>query len=159
MGTYSIGIVGESFANDDGSSRQAELARCKVGEPVTLAREPGNPHDPNCVRVLSARGVQIGNISRDHPWICERLDGRRFVAATVEFVGRSESGKLGMVITVRTDGTAAASGPGVTPARTAAKLDAAGQSLTGAGCAILKGCFGLSVLVALAVIVLAAIRG
>ena len=102
MGSYPIGIVGESFDNDDGSSRQAEIRRCVAGEAVELERDPGNKYDSNCVKVLSSRGVQIGNISRDDGWICERLDKGGFVDARILSVGRSKQDKSGVVLCVRT---------------------------------------------------------
>lgn len=102
MGAYPIGIVGESFENEDGSSRQAEIKRCSPGEPVTLERDPQNKYDPNCVRVISVRGIQIGNISREDDWICERLDRGGFVDARVLRVGKGAKGKFGVVICVRT---------------------------------------------------------
>jgi len=101
MGAYPIGIVGESFENDDGSSRQDEIARCKIGEPVKLERDPKNKYDKSCVKVLSARGVQIGNISRDDGWICERMDKGGFVDARVLSVGKGKRGQ-GVIICVRT---------------------------------------------------------
>lgn len=61
-----IGIVGENFANSDGTSRQAEIERCSVGEKVKLRHDPNNKHDPNYVQVISARGIQIGNLSKEH---------------------------------------------------------------------------------------------
>jgi hypothetical protein len=103
MGSYPIGIVGESFDNDDGSSRQAEIRRCSAGEPVTLQRDPQNRYDRNCVNVVSARGVQIGNISRDDSWIAERLDGGGFVDARILSVRDGSHGKLGVVLCVRTN--------------------------------------------------------
>jgi hypothetical protein len=104
MGEYSISVVGESFRNSDGKSRQAEIKWCRVGEPVELVREPDNPHDANCVKVVSARGVQIGNIGRDNGWICERLDRGAPVSATIDFIEPADNGKLGVVLLVHTDG-------------------------------------------------------
>jgi hypothetical protein len=102
MGTYPIGIVGESFENDDGSSRQSEIKRGNAGEPVTLERDPENKYDSNCVKVVSVRGVQIGNISRDDGWICERIDRGGVVEARILRVGKGAKGKLGVVICLRT---------------------------------------------------------
>ena len=102
MGAYPIGIVGESFDNEDGGSRQSEIARCEIGEQVQLERDPANKYDKNCVRVLSARGVQIGNISRDDGWICERMDKGGFVDARVLSIGKGKRG-MGVVLCLRTD--------------------------------------------------------
>jgi hypothetical protein len=103
MSAYPIGIVGESFENDDGTSRQAEIKRSSAGEPVSLEREPQNRYDPNCVKVVSARGRQIGNISRDDSWICERLDADGFVDARILGIRKNSNGMLGVVLCVRTD--------------------------------------------------------
>jgi hypothetical protein len=102
MSSYPIGIVGESFDNDDGTSRQREIARCSVGEPISLERDPLNKYDSNCIKVVSARGIQIGNIGRDDSWICERLDRGAFIDARIMSVAQGAGGKLGAVICVRT---------------------------------------------------------
>ena len=59
----SIHITGCSYPNPDDTSRQDILAACKEGDPVTLEREPTNPHDPNAVKVVTALG-QIGYCPR-----------------------------------------------------------------------------------------------
>lgn len=67
--------VGERFANPDGSSRQDELGRCFAGEPIQLRREPLNPRDPFAVALFSARGGQIGYLSREHAeWLAPLID-------------------------------------------------------------------------------------
>ena len=101
MTSYPVGVVGESFTNEDGTSRQEEIARCRLGEPVTLERDPQNKHDANCVKVVSSRGVQIGNISRDDSWICERLDRGAFLDARIMRIGQVSKGKSGVVLCVR----------------------------------------------------------
>ena len=54
-------IAGVTRKNDDGSSRQKLLKKCKVGQPLKLAREPANPADENAVMVLTMDGKQEGN--------------------------------------------------------------------------------------------------
>ena len=54
----------EGQVNPDGTSRQDELLRCDPGETVELLREPENNIDPNCINVISRRGVQIGTLGR-----------------------------------------------------------------------------------------------
>lgn len=107
MGTYRAAVTGESFRNEDGSDRQQEIARCRIGEPVALERDPANPHDGNCIKVISARGVQIGNVARDAAeWMAERLDKGRPLAAVIDGIGRSDSRMLGVVLGVSTDSPA-----------------------------------------------------
>jgi hypothetical protein len=97
---YPIGIAGESFRNDDGTERQAEIALCKPGEPVDLVRDPENRFDSNCVMVISARGVQIGNISRDDCWIAERMDRGDDVRAEILSIHEARPGRFGVVLDV-----------------------------------------------------------
>jgi hypothetical protein len=58
-------VVGDSHVNDDGSSRQEIITRCKPGDALTLKSEPHNQYDPNAVAVLTRNGEQIGYLSRD----------------------------------------------------------------------------------------------
>jgi hypothetical protein len=59
-------VVGESFPNDDGSSRQEIIQRCLEGEWLLLVPEPNNPFDPNAIAVRRASNrEQIGYLKRD----------------------------------------------------------------------------------------------
>ena len=58
-------VVGDSHVNDDGTSRQEIIARCKAGDPLRLKSEPSNRFDPHAVAVLTRNGEQIGYLSRD----------------------------------------------------------------------------------------------
>jgi hypothetical protein len=58
-------VAGESYRNADGSSRQAIIPRCRVGEFLHLEHEPDNPHDINAIRVLRQTGEQIGYLERE----------------------------------------------------------------------------------------------
>lgn len=100
MKEYPIGLAGESFRNDDGSDRQAEIRRCSVGDHVGLVREPYNPYDSNCVAVYSARGVQIGCIPRSAAWIAERIDKGYPITGEILSIGSGGKGLLGVVLTV-----------------------------------------------------------
>lgn len=103
MGSYTIHVVGESFNNEDGSRRQEELARCRVGEAVALEWDPHNPYDSNCVKVVSARGVQVGNIGRENAdWIAARIEQGGWIEGVINSIGHGETGLLGCVLTVRT---------------------------------------------------------
>lgn len=104
---FSLPIVGERHDNEDGTSRQQELARCQPGEAVSLVREPGNPHDPMAVAIITARGVRVGYLRRDRAvWIGSKIDRGYDVRAIVERVkGSSLPGSLlGLVIRVNMDG-------------------------------------------------------
>lgn len=59
-------VVGESFRNDDGTSRQDIIRRCAVGEPVLLVPEPLNRYDRNAIAVRrAATGEQLGYLRRE----------------------------------------------------------------------------------------------
>lgn len=63
-------VVGESFNNTDGTSRQAHIRKSvRTGMPAELMLEPDNPHDPTAVAVFVA-GSQIGYLKRD---VAQRL--------------------------------------------------------------------------------------
>jgi hypothetical protein len=53
-------VVGVTFEN-----RQAVVARLRVGDLVTLRREPRNPFDGSAIRVDNAHGEQIGYLRRE----------------------------------------------------------------------------------------------
>lgn len=59
-----VGVRGERFANDDGSSRQDIIRTLKVGAPVRLVADPLNPHDRWAVKVVTPAG-QIGFLPSD----------------------------------------------------------------------------------------------
>lgn len=103
MALYPVGLAGESFANADGSSRQAEIARCIVGERVSLVREPDNPYDPNAILACSARGIGLGYVSRDKAmWMAEILDRDAHLQAVIFRAGHDDRGNWGVVLSVST---------------------------------------------------------
>lgn len=60
-----IGVRGESFANDDGSSRQDIIRTLRVATPMQLVADPLNPADRHAVKVLTPHGQQIGFLPSD----------------------------------------------------------------------------------------------
>jgi hypothetical protein len=71
---FSLAVVGINHPNADKSSRRFELALCVPGEPARLVLEPKNKHDPAAVAVYSARGQQIGYLSRERClWVGSRI--------------------------------------------------------------------------------------
>jgi hypothetical protein len=57
-----VSVVGVSYNNDDGSSRQSIISRCKPGEALLLTREPSNKHDPWAIKVARLNRQQIGYV-------------------------------------------------------------------------------------------------
>lgn len=104
---FSLPVIGERHDNEDGTSRQAELALCSPGEEVLLVREPENPHDRMAVAVVSCRGVKVGYLKRDRAvWIGSKIDRGYDVRAIVERVKGSHlpDATLGLVMRVNMDG-------------------------------------------------------
>jgi hypothetical protein len=56
-------VVGVSYLNADGSSRQAIIRRCQLGDAIRLLREPDNPEDPFAVQVVHPIHGQVGYLS------------------------------------------------------------------------------------------------
>lgn len=76
-----VGVSGANLLNEDGTSRQAEIRRCLPGDKVQL--QPGSDSDSSpCVRVMSPRGRQIGEIvGADAQTISQQLEvGNSFYA-------------------------------------------------------------------------------
>jgi hypothetical protein len=63
--TFTIEVKGESYRNDDGTSRQDIIRRCQVEEPINLIYEP-HPKDKNAVKVCRLNGEQLGYIPKRH---------------------------------------------------------------------------------------------
>ena len=105
-GDFSLRLVGEGFDNEDGSSRQEEIARCQEGEAVDLVREPDNPHDPSAVAVFSDRGVRIGYLGADRcGWIGSKIDRGYDVRAAIGRIMRAgQAGYLGVLLRVNLQG-------------------------------------------------------
>ena len=82
---FSLPACGEMHDNEDGSSRQEELALCQPGEMLQLIREPENEHDNMAVAVMSARGVRVGYLARERArWIGSKMDRGYDVRAIVQ---------------------------------------------------------------------------
>lgn len=59
-------VVGVSFPNEDGTSRQDNIKEMTENEinNLTIQREPNNPYDTNAIMVLNL-GKQIGYIGKN----------------------------------------------------------------------------------------------
>ncbi|HVJ03825.1 MAG TPA: HIRAN domain-containing protein [Sphingomonas sp.] len=104
---FSLPACGEWFENEDGTSRQEELARCAPGDWLQLVREPENPHDPMAVAIVTTRGVRVGYLRRDRAvWIGSKIDRGYDVRAIVERVKgvHLPGATLGLVMRLNMDG-------------------------------------------------------
>lgn len=98
----SLAVVGVDFPNKrrKDPARRFEIALCAPGDPVFLEPEPENPADPNAVRVVSERGVQLGYVRAERaPLIGGRIRGGVEIAAIFQ-----EQTRWGAVIRVAFDG-------------------------------------------------------
>lgn len=57
-------IVGVTFGNDDGSSRQKIIAGCKIGQGVVF-RPMNDPQHPESIGVFTENGQQLGHLAAD----------------------------------------------------------------------------------------------
>jgi hypothetical protein len=97
-------IAGESFRNNDGTSRQAIIRRCHVGEVLRLEPEPSNPHDANAMRVLRMPGEQIGYLERSLALRVAGEGGDHYAAiATIRRPRLSRHYGVGIMIIVATE--------------------------------------------------------
>lgn len=104
---FSLPAVGCSYDNEDGSSRQLELAECRPGDTLDLVREPLNPHDPLAVAIVTVSGTKVGYLARDRAcWIAPKIDRGMPLNAIVERVkGIHLTGAtLGLVVRLNLEG-------------------------------------------------------
>ena len=104
---FSLAAVGCWYDNDDGSSRQLELAECLPGDRIELVRQPDNPHDHLAVAIFTASGTCVGYLSRDRAaWMASKIDRGMPINAIVERVKgiHLEGATLGLVLRVNMDG-------------------------------------------------------
>lgn len=89
--SFVLAVHGESYVNDDGSSRQAILRRCKSGEAISLIPQPDNPFDNLAVRVCRQNGEQIGFLPAGHG-LTKRIE-QGVVGAVLERITGGVRGK------------------------------------------------------------------
>jgi HIRAN domain len=61
---FSTMLKGVTHENSDGGSRQEIIARCSVGEELSLVPEPDNPFDAGAVKVSRLNGEVIGYLPK-----------------------------------------------------------------------------------------------
>jgi len=108
--TYFVSVAGVSYDNDDGSSRQTIISRCKPGEALMLNREPNNRFDSGAIRVTRRNGQQIGYVpahiahNGDSGGLAHEIDaGVTFRCRIAEINGGGAGLVLGVIIEI-TDG-------------------------------------------------------
>lgn len=98
---HDLRVVGESFANDNGSSRQEIIGRTSPGDAAYLVPEPDNPHDADAVRVFvpgrSGMAEQIGYLPRGYEDVVEEVRAGR-VAAWFKSKRQADNGLWGATL-------------------------------------------------------------
>ncbi len=80
-------VVGVTFPNTDGTSRQDAIMLTRLSYIVSLKREPNNEYDPNAIAVL-VEGCQVGFLSgEDAQNIAVLMDSGVQFDAVVEQIG------------------------------------------------------------------------
>jgi HIRAN domain len=80
-------VVGVTFFNKDGSSRQEIISKISLSSFVELKREPNNEYDPNAIAVF-VDGFQVGFLSgEDAQNIAIMMDSGIQFNAVVEQIG------------------------------------------------------------------------
>ncbi len=102
-------IVGVTAKNADGVSRQTVIQTLRIGQKLHLQREPGNPHDPEAIRVITPKRVVVGYI---HAKMANDLApvidaGYRFSVVVSSLTG-GDADSFGVNIRVRSLGRTAA---------------------------------------------------
>lgn len=95
-----VRLKGVTYPNEDGTSRQENIARMHMNEPVELMREPNNIYDSNAILVVDRDGNGLGYIPRDRTrQIASLIDSGVKLEVTVHKVlGGDEGMNYGLVI-------------------------------------------------------------
>lgn len=78
-------VVGVTFSNEDGTSRQDIIENMATNSPIILKREPHNTYDTNAIMVSTMDG-QVGYIGKDYASIIAPMmdQGKVFEASVAE---------------------------------------------------------------------------
>lgn len=104
---FSLPAVGERYDNEDGSSRQLEIAECKPGDLLDLVRQPDNPHDHMAVAIFTGSGTCVGYLGRvKAQWLGSKMDNGMQISAIVERIRGTDlpGSPLGLVLRLNTEG-------------------------------------------------------
>lgn len=83
-----INVVGVTFKNENGTSRQKILETVNNDDKLILQREPNNIYDIHAIMVLTQDGQQIGYIGKQYAEIlAPMMDGGRIFTAEVDDTG------------------------------------------------------------------------
>ena len=61
---FNTKVVGVTFGNDDGTSRQGIIKNCKAGEDIILKPVPTKEY-PDAIGVFNKRGQQLGHLNAE----------------------------------------------------------------------------------------------
>jgi hypothetical protein len=88
-------VLGVSLANEDGTSRQHIIARCRRFERLVLEREKGGRRDPDAIKVCRETGEQIGRLAPEiaAEVSAKRAQGCRCEAYIKDFPGGERTSK------------------------------------------------------------------
>ncbi|MGI6767972.1 MAG: HIRAN domain-containing protein [Bacilli bacterium] len=88
MKQFHTKVVGVTFEN-----RQDYIKGMKIGEKIRLERDKNNPYDKNAIKVINAKGNQIGFISKElASKIAGKMDkGIKFRVAVSDITGSKDS--------------------------------------------------------------------
>lgn len=99
--TFRLGVVGESYRNDDGTSRQTLLAKAKPWMHVELEPEPDNPHDTEAVAVWIVGLGQVGYLPKGHELFDDAAAGLAEAKIDQLTGGTAEKPSRGLVLEIQ----------------------------------------------------------
>lgn len=85
-------LIHTSVAGAQYHAAADSLSTLAPGAPLTLRREPGNPHDPRAIEVFDESGRKLGYVPRvDNPAIARMIDAGEPMRARVTAIDRATS--------------------------------------------------------------------
>jgi hypothetical protein len=97
---FPLSVVGESYKNKDGTSRQSIIKRCRPGDPVSLVPELDNPKDRFAVAVFHRHG-QIGYLPSGSGRVADDMASGKFLSVTILNIHGGDRGRPSLGVSLR----------------------------------------------------------
>src|SRR4051794_11866836 len=94
---FRTAVVGVTFDNPDGSSRQSLIRQLRRGEAVELVRDVENKYDRYAIAVHTSSGAQLGFLPAGDARLADHFDSGGTASATVVAV-TGGPGLLGRIL-------------------------------------------------------------
>ena len=86
-------IVGVSYLNEDGSSRQELIKSCSIGEKLVISKDINNKFSKNAIKISKVYNSQLGFLSEDLK-IHQSINSGKIITAKIKNITGGKDGSL-----------------------------------------------------------------